>query len=101
MASAPGARESGRLVIARTPEAAEDLAANRIVPVAEGVANRTRPRGPGSAPKHLVRASKEGRRVFAVGKGRESRPRKEITRGPLPHVTDESVAAHRRDARRK
>ncbi len=34
------------LVIARAPEAAEDLAANGVVPVAEAVADRTRPRGP-------------------------------------------------------
>src|SRR5690348_13016190 len=86
----------GELVIAGTPEAAEDLAANGIIPVTERIADGPGPRCPRSAAQHLVLAAEEHFRVFGIRKRLISRIADEIARRPLPHVADHSVAADRR-----
>src|SRR2546423_14113969 len=93
-------RSTRGLVIACAPEAAEDLAADGVVPVAEGVANRARAGGPRAPTEHLVLGSEEDFGVFPIGKALEAGPGHEIARGPLPHVADHAPAAQRRQVPR-
>src|SRR4051794_14589487 len=86
--------ESG---IASAPEAAEDLAADGVIPVAEGVAHGAGTSSPGTASEHLVVAAEEGLGVLLVGKALEPGIRLEITGGPFPHVADHPAAADGRD----
>src|SRR5690242_7822604 len=94
---------SGRLArvralgIAGAPEAAEDLAADGVVPVAERVANRPWAGGPRAAAQDLVLGAEEDLGVFLVGEALEPGPRREVARRPLPHVADHPMAADRRD----
>src|SRR4051812_10221648 len=90
-------RSSG---IAGAPEAAEDLAADGVVPVAKRVANRPGPRGPRAAAEDLVLGAEEDLGILRVRETLEAGPRPEITGRPLPHVADHAVAADRRDAGR-
>src|SRR5690349_24105155 len=89
----PLERVRARLGIAGAPEAAEHLAANGIVPVAERVADRAWPRGPRAPAQDLVVGAEEDFGVFLVRKRLEPGPRPEVARGPLPHVADHPVAA--------
>src|SRR5947209_1502683 len=82
-----------RLVIARAPEATEDLTTNGVVPIAERVPCGTEPRRPRPAAQHLVLCTEKHLRVFGIRKGRESRIPIEIRTRPFPHVPDHPVAA--------
>src|SRR5205085_7417829 len=82
-----------RLVIACTPKTAEDLPPNRVVPIAERIANRSRPRCPGAASQHLVLCSKKDLRVLGIRKRRESRIAAEVRARPLPYVAEHPVTA--------
>src|SRR5205085_10691622 len=82
-----------RLVISCAAKAAEDLTANRIVPVAEGIPNGPRPRRPGRSTKYLVLRSEKDLRVLGVREGHETRMTVEIGARPLPHVTQHPVTA--------
>ena len=64
------------LGIAGAPEAAEDLAADGVIPVAEGVAHRTGPRGPRAAAEDLVLGAEEDLGVLLIGKALEAGPRR-------------------------
>src|SRR5688572_16116072 len=86
--------ESG---VGGTAEATEDLTSDRVVPVAETIANCAWACGPGAASQDLVLASEERLRVLPVRKALESRIASEIGGGPLPDVADHSIAAARRN----
>src|SRR4051794_14050253 len=88
-------RRSSR--VARTAESAEDLSADRIVPVPESVANGTRPGRPRAAPQHFVLCPKKFLGVLLVWKRLETRIGAEIARRPFPHVADHSVTTNRRN----
>src|SRR5687767_13038380 len=90
--SAADSRTSG-LRITGAPEAAEDLAADGVVPVAEGVANRTGAGGPRPPAKDLVLVAEEGLGVLGIGERLEARPRPEVAGGPLPDITDHAATA--------
>src|SRR5258705_11321520 len=92
------ARVRARLGIAGTPEAAEDLAADGVIPVAERVANGARPRGPRAPAEDLVLGAEEGLGILPVGKALEPGPRAEVARRPFPDVTEHPVAADGRGA---
>src|SRR3954447_17718381 len=79
-------------------EAAEDLAADRVVPVAEGAPDRGVVGGPGAAAQHLVLVAPEDLAVLRVGEGLEAGVRTEVGGGPLPHVADQAVHALGADA---
>src|SRR5688500_14981574 len=64
-------------VISRAPEAAENLAADRIVPISEGIADRSRTCRPGSTAKHLILRPEKRLRVLPVRKALEARIRQE------------------------
>src|SRR6476619_5728911 len=89
-------RVLARLGIAGAPEAAEDLAADGVIPVTERVADRGRSRGPRAPAQDLVVGAEEGLGVFLVGKALESGPGPEVARRPLPHVADHPVTANGR-----
>src|SRR5690242_2330736 len=91
------ARVRAKLGIAGAPEAAEDLAANGVVPGAERVADRAWTGGPRAAAQDLGLAAEEDLRVFRVRKALEPGPWAEVARRPLPHVTDHAMAADRGD----
>src|SRR3954453_23417893 len=93
-------RSNRGLVIACAPEAAEDLAADGVVPVAEGVAYRARAGGPRAPAEDLVLGSEEDLGIFPVGKALEAGPGQEIAHGPLPDVADHAPAAQRRHVAR-
>src|SRR3954454_5905510 len=86
------AAEERVLCIASAPKAAEDLAADGVVPIAEGRANGVRPGGPRAPAQHLVLGAKEGLGVLRIRPGSEARPPVEVARGPFPHVSDHAVA---------
>src|SRR3954463_14022513 len=86
--------------ISNAPEAAEDLAADGVIPIAEGIANRSWAGGPRAAPKNLVLTSEECLGVLRVREALEIGVRLEITRGPLPDVTNHPGAPDRRNVRR-
>src|SRR3954469_18834950 len=83
--------------IAGAPEAAEDLAADGVIPVAERVANGAGTRGPRAAAQNLVLGAEARFGIFLVGEALESGPGPEVARRPPPHVADHAVAADRRD----
>src|SRR5262245_59772127 len=85
------------LGIASTPEAAEDLAADRVVPIAEGGAHGARARCPRPSAKNFVFRAEEGLGVFGVGKWLEAGVLSEVAGRPLPYVADHPVAADRGD----
>src|SRR5688500_4666816 len=70
-------------VISRASKTAENLAADRIVPIPECVANRSRARCPGATAKHFVLGSEERLRVLPVRETLEARIRQEVARSPL------------------
>src|SRR6185503_20942417 len=74
-------------------EAAEDLPADREVPVAEGGAHGHGIGGPGPALEHLVVVAPEDLRVLAVGPGPEPRMGPERRRRPFPHIAHQLVHA--------
>src|SRR5690349_16894376 len=88
------------LIILCAPEAAEDLAADRVIPVAEGAADGAGPSSPRATAEHLVLGTEEHLGVLGIGECLEPGPRSEVTRGPLPHVADHAGAAERRDVTR-
>src|SRR5687767_11384429 len=73
-------------VISRAPEAAENLAADGIVPIPERIADRSRTRRPGPTAKHLILGPEERLRVLPVGKALEAGIRQEIAGSPLPDI---------------
>src|SRR6185312_6394306 len=79
-------------VVPRAAKPAENLPANGIVPVAKGVANCPRPRGPRPAAKHLVLIAEEDLRVLGIRIALEPRIPHEVARRPFPHVADHSAA---------
>src|ERR1700704_396391 len=81
--------------VPRTSEAREDLTADRVVPVAERRTDGSGMCRPGSAPKHLVLRSEEHLGVLAVRERHETRIRLEVTRRPLPDVTEHLMASVR------
>src|SRR5436309_124552 len=84
------------LLIASTPEAAEDLAADRAVPVPEGVPYSARSRGPRTSTEHPVIAAEDCFAVLLVRKAFEARVRLQIAGGPLPDVADHAATSHGR-----
>src|SRR5262245_48938720 len=75
-------------------EAAEDLAADGVVPVAEGAAYRDGIRSPGTAAEHAVAVVTPARAVehlavLAIREGTEPGVGLERRRRPLPHVTEQ------------
>src|SRR5207248_3065696 len=81
-------------------EAGEDLAADRVVPVAERGPDGRRVSCPRPAAEDLVAGPEEHLRVLAVGKRREPGVGLEVRAGPLPDVADHAQAAHGRRALR-
>src|SRR5512145_1383902 len=81
------------LRVTGAPEAAEDLAANGVVPVAEGVAYRTGAGGPRATAKNLVLVAEEDLGVLPIGERLEPGPRPEVARGPLPDIADHAATA--------
>ncbi len=78
----------------------EDLAPDRMVPVAERppAGNAV---GPERSPsQHFVVAAEEHLRVLPVGEGPETRIRMETRRRPLPHVADQLLDTRCRRTRR-
>src|SRR5690606_7561698 len=65
---------------ARTPEPAEDLPPDGVVPVAEGPADGERVGCPRAASQHLVLGAEEDLRVLPVGEGPEARVDRKSTR---------------------
>src|SRR5205814_40553 len=86
--------------IARTPEAGEDLAPLREVPVAERRAGHGRVDGPRAAAQHLVLVAEEDLRVLGVRERAEARVGTEVGRRPLPDVADQLLRAGGRRALR-
>src|SRR6202035_3067382 len=84
--------------VARGAESAEDLTADRIVPVAESAAAGHRVHPERASAQHLVLGAEEDLRILLVGERGEARVGREVGRGPLPHVADELVDAERRRA---
>src|SRR6185295_11447794 len=78
-------------------EAAEDLSSDRVIPVPERGANRPRSRRPRPASQNLVVGAKEFFRVFFVRETLKSWIAVEVTRRPLPHVTDHPAASNGRN----
>src|SRR3954466_13419077 len=85
------------LGITRASEAAEDLAADRVIPVPEGCPGDQRPGCPGAAPEDLIFRSEKDFRVLGVGERLVVGVRLEVARGPLPDIANHAVAANRRD----
>src|SRR5438445_8560328 len=79
--------------VAGAAEAGEDLAPDRIVPVAERRADGRRVGGPGPAPEHLVVGAEEHRRVLPVREPLVAGVGQEVRGGPLPYVPDHLDAA--------
>src|SRR5512147_207185 len=94
------ARVRARLGIAGAPEAAEDLAADGVIPVAERIAHGPRPRGPRAPAKDLVLGAEEDFGILGIGEALEPRPGAEVARRPFPDITDHARAADRRDVGR-
>src|ERR687885_1286211 len=69
-------------------QAAEELAPDREVPVAEGVAHRGRAGSPRATAQNLVTGPEEDLGVLLVGEGFEARVGAEVAGGPLPDVPD-------------
>ena len=70
------------------PKTREDLAPDRVVPVAERPATGNAV-GPERSPsQHLVVAAEEHLRILPIREGPEPRIRMETRRRPLPHVAD-------------
>src|SRR5919199_1984270 len=69
-------------------QAAEELAPDREVPVAEGVAHRGRAGSPRATAQNLVIGPEEDLGVLLVGEGLEARVGAEVAGGPLPDVPD-------------
>src|SRR5687768_6855031 len=65
-------------VISHAPEAAENLAADRIVPVPERIADRSWTSRPGPAAEHLILGSEERLRVLPIREVLEAWIRQEI-----------------------
>src|SRR5437879_13451679 len=74
--------------VASAAEPGEDLAPDRVVPVAERRADGRRMGGPGPAPQHLVVGAEEHRRVPLVREPLVARVGQEVRGGPLPYVPD-------------
>src|ERR1041385_2331774 len=85
------------LGIGGAPEAAEDLAADRVIPVAERAAHGTGACRPGATAKYLVFGPEEGLGVFPVGERLEAGISVEVAGGPFPHVPDHAITAERRE----
>src|SRR5512144_2659341 len=81
--------------VACTPEAGEDLAPDRVVPVAEGAPAGDRVAAERAASEDLGGGAEEDGGVLGVGEHREARVWREVAGGPLPHVPDELVYAER------
>src|SRR5205807_8250153 len=93
--ASPG-RGSSRAIRVRVTggaKAAEDLAPDGEVPVAEGVARHRRSRRPGRAAQHHVLAAEEHLGVLAIGEAAKTRVAPEFAAGPLVHVTEQLLAA--------
>ncbi len=80
---------SAGLDVAGQPESAEDLAADRVVPVAERASTRHLVGAERAAAQHLVVAAEKHLGVLGVRERLEPGVRLEIRGGPLPHVTDQ------------
>src|SRR5690606_25998129 len=91
---APGAV---RADIPGTAHAAEDLAAEGGVTVAERSPDGTPAGCRRAPPEHAILVSEEDLRVFRVGEGPISGVGAEPSRGPFPDVAEHVPAAERRD----
>jgi hypothetical protein len=77
----------------RTAKSHEELAPDRIVPVAEGIAYRVGAGSPGTSAQHLEVGAEEDLGILAVGEAFEALVRCEVARGPLPDVPDHAQDA--------
>src|SRR5205807_5635454 len=83
---------------ARDPEAGEDLAPLRVVPVAEGGRGNARRRRPRSTAQDAVVGPEEDLGVLAVGVGGEAGVGAEVARRPFPDVAHQAERTARRSA---
>src|ERR1700716_4571400 len=83
-----------------TPESREDLAADRVVPVAERAPDRGCVGAERPAAQDLVIRAEEHLGVFAIRERREARISVNVGAGPLPDVPDQLVHAEPRRAGR-
>src|SRR4029453_6818009 len=69
-------------------EAGETLSPDGVIPVPEGVPDRVRADGPGTAAEYLVITAEEDGRILRVRKRAKPRIRLEVRGRPLPDVAN-------------
>src|SRR5690242_3949915 len=77
------------------PKAGEDLPPDGVVPVAEGVPDRVRCDGPGTAAENLVVTAEEDGRILRVRERPKPRIWLEVGGRPLPDVADHLLDTER------
>src|SRR6202521_2074210 len=87
---------------ARAAKSAENLPADRVVPIPKGGPGDQRPRGPRAPAQNLVIGGGPEKQlgILFVRECLVSRVGREVAGGPLPHVTNHPVATDRRDVAR-
>src|SRR5262245_32217494 len=84
-----------RSCVPSAPKASKDLTPDGVIPIPEGVPDRVRCDGPGTAAEYLVVTSEEDGRILRVGKCAKPRIRLEVRGRPLPDVADHLLDAER------